>query len=171
MLAIRSAMKITYVERNGRRYAYTYVSARVPGRNPEQVEEGYRSMCRDTAFFARLAREDVALNGWELSCAGSASLATSAQTEDKGAVAVQNCESSIASALNEGLTIQKLAMTAVPADNPDASLSFAQDTSMTVSGLKLPRAEKGADADTDFLLKADTCARAADLALHIAGLA
>ena len=35
MLAIRSAMKITYVERNGRRYAYTYVSARVPGKkNP-----------------------------------------------------------------------------------------------------------------------------------------
>ena len=123
------------------------------------------------SFFARLSREDVALNGWELSCAGSATLATSAQTEDKGAVAVQNCESSIASALNEGLTIQKLAMTAVPADNPDASLSFALDTSMTVSGLKLPRAEKGADADTDFLLKADTCARTADLALHIAGLA
>uniref|UniRef100_UPI00320ABF77 recombination-associated protein RdgC n=1 Tax=uncultured Desulfovibrio sp. TaxID=167968 RepID=UPI00320ABF77 len=60
------------------------------------------------SFFARLSREDVALNGWELSCAGSATLATSAQTEDKGAVAVQNCESSIASALNEGLTIQKL---------------------------------------------------------------
>ena len=123
------------------------------------------------SFFARLSREDVALNGWELSCAGSATLATSAQTEDKGAVAVQNCESSIASALNEGLTIQKLAMTAVPADTPDVSLSFSLDTSMTVSGLKLPKAEKGADADTDFLLKADTCARTADLALHIAGLA
>lgn len=123
------------------------------------------------SFFARLSREDVALNGWELSCAGSATLATSTQTEDKGAVAVQNCESSIASALNEGLTIQKLAMTAVPADTPDVSLSFSLDTSMTVSGLKLPKAEKGADADTDFLLKADTCVRAADLALHIAGLA
>lgn len=85
-------------------------------------------------------------------------------------MAVQNCDSSIASALNEGLTIQKLAMTAVPTDPPDASLSFSLDTAMMISGLKLPKAEKGADADTDFLLKADTCARAADLALLMASL-
>ena len=69
------------------------------------------------------------------------------------------------------MTIQKLAMTVVPTDNPDASLSFSLDTSMMVSGLKLPRAEKGADADSDFLLKADTCARTTDLALLIDGLA
>lgn len=77
------------------------------------------------SFFARLTREDVTLNGWKLSCAGSATLATFTQAEDKGAVAVQNCESSIASALTEGLTIHTLAMTA-----------------MMVSGLKLTKAEK-----------------------------
>ena len=119
------------------------------------------------SFFARLSRENVSVNGWELSCAGSATLATSAQTEEKGAVAVQNFESSIASALDEGLTIQKLA---IHADNPDATLSFSLDTSLTVSGLKLPKAEKGADVDTDFLLKADVCVMAADLALAIGGL-
>ena len=41
MLAIRSAMKITYVERNGRRYAYTYVSARVPGRRNPVIRTTY----------------------------------------------------------------------------------------------------------------------------------
>ena len=86
-------------------------------------------------------------------------------------MAVQNCDSSIASALTEGLTIHTLAMTAMPADTPGASLSFSLDTAMMVSGLKLPKAEKGTDADSDFLLKANTCARAADLALLIAGLA
>lgn len=86
-------------------------------------------------------------------------------------MAVQNCESSIASALTEGLTIHTLAMTAMPADTPGASLSFSLDTAMMVSGLKLPKAEKGTDADSDFLLKADTCAQTADLALLIAGLA
>ena len=69
-------------------------------------------------------------------------------------MAVQNCESSIASALTEGLTIHTLAMTA-----------------MMVSGLKLTKAEKGTDADTDFLLKANSRAWADDLALFIGGLA
>ena len=117
------------------------------------------------SFFARLSRENVSVNGRELSCAGSATLATPLHVEGKMAVAVQNNENTIASALDEGLIIRKLAMIA------DASLEFSLDTSLTVSGLKLPKAEKGADADTDFLLKADVCVMVADLALAIAGLA
>ena len=117
------------------------------------------------SFFARLSRENVSVNGRELSCAGSATLATPLHVEGKMAVAVQNNENTIASALDEGLIIRKLAMIA------DASLEFSLDTSLTVSGLKLPRAEKGADMDTDFLLKADVCVMVADLALTIAGLA
>ena len=117
------------------------------------------------SFFARLSRENVSVNGRELSCAGSATLATPLHVEGKMAVAVQNNENTIASALDEGLIIQKLAMIA------DATLEFSLDTSLTVSGLKLPKAEKGADADTDFLLKADVCVMVADLALAIAGLA
>ena len=116
------------------------------------------------SFFARLSRENVSVNGRELSCAGSATLATPLHVEGKMAVAVQNNENTIASALDEGLTIQKLAMIA------DASLEFSLDTSLTISGLKLPKAEKGADADTDFLLKADVCVMVADLALAIAGV-
>ena len=116
------------------------------------------------SFFARLSRENVSVNGRELSCAGSATLATPLHVEGKMAVAVQNNENTIASALDEGLIIRKLAMIA------DATLEFSLDTSLTVSGLKLPRAEKGADADTDFLLKADVCVMVADLALAIAGL-
>ena len=117
------------------------------------------------SFFARLSRENVSVNGRELSCAGSATLATPLHVEGKMAVAVQNNENTIASALDEGLIIRKLAMIA------DATLEFSLDTSLTVSGLKLPRAEKGADADTDFLLKADVCVMVADLALAIAGVA
>ena len=117
------------------------------------------------SFFARLSRENVSVNGRELSCAGSATLATPLHVEGKMAVAVQNNENTIASALDEGLIIRKLAMIA------DATLEFSLDTSLTVSGLKLPKAEKGADADTDFLLKADVCVMVADLALAIAGLA
>ena len=117
------------------------------------------------SFFARLSRENVSVNGRELSCAGSATLATPLHVEGKMAVAVQNNENTIASALDEGLIIRKLAMIA------DASLEFSLDTSLTISGLKLPKAEKGADADTDFLLKADVCVMVADLALAIAGLA
>ena len=117
------------------------------------------------SFFARLSRENVSVNGRELSCAGSATLATPLHVEGKMTVAVQNNENTIASALDEGLIIRKLAMIA------DASLEFSLDTSLTISGLKLPKAEKGADADTDFLLKADVCVMVADLALAIAGLA
>lgn len=120
------------------------------------------------SFFARLSRENVSVNGWELSCAGSATLATPLHAEGKMAVAVQNNENTIASALDDGLSIQKLAMIA---DASDGTLEFSLDTSLTISGLKLPRAEKGADADTDFLLKADVCVMAADLALAIAGVA
>ena len=120
------------------------------------------------SFFARLSRENVSVNGRELSCAGSATLATPLHVEGKMTVAVQNNENTIASALDEGLIIQKLAMIA---EASDGTLEFSLDTSLTISGLKLPKAEKGADADTDFLLKADVCVMVADLALAIAGVA
>jgi len=121
-----------------------------------------------SAFFDSLCRKGEFLfegpnNSYHISSFGSASLGRSEQTEEKSLVAVQNNPSAIVSALDEGLTIQKLRLVATLADNPEYQLDFVLDTSLGVSGLRLPKAEKGADKDADFLLKTGMCWTAADL--------
>lgn len=94
---------------------------------------------------------------------GSASLAASEQAEEKSAVAVQNSLNAVAQALEEGMAIQKLHLVATSANEPDWQVDFTLDASLTVSGLRLPKAEKGAGEDATFLLNADICSQVADM--------
>jgi len=59
--------------------------------------------------------------------------------------------------------MQKLWLVATLADNPEYQLDFVLDTFLGVSGLRLLKAEKGADRDADFLLKTGMCWTVADL--------
>ena len=115
-------------------------------------------------IFAQICRKgSYQCNGFTLSPFGSASLATPGQAADKALVAVQNNLNAILSALDEGLSIQKLRIVASADANPDFSLDFTLDAGLAVSGLRLPKADKDADQDAEFLLKTDTCSSAADL--------
>lgn len=118
-----------------------------------------------SALFARLFHEELQCDDWALAFLGSASLASPAQGEDKAAVTVLNNPGAVGTALNEGLGIQKLLLSA---SRDDMQLCFNLDAALAVSGLKLPKAEKGADADADFLLKADVCATVAMLVEKLA---
>lgn len=93
---------------------------------------------------------------------GYASLIRAEQAEEKAAVAVQNSLNAVAQALKEGMTIQKLHLVVTSNADPDLQLKFTLDTGLTVSGLKLPKAEKGAEKDVTFLVNADACAAVAD---------
>lgn len=101
--------------------------------------------------------------GYTLHPMGSASLSASEQAEEKSAVAVQNSLNAVAQALEEGMTIQKLHLVATSASEPDWQVDFTLDASLAVSGLRLPKAEKGAGEDATFLLNADICSRVADM--------
>lgn len=117
-----------------------------------------------TELFAEICRnEQYECCGFVLSPFGSASLATPGQTEDKALVAVQNNINAVALALDEGLKIQKVRLMAASQTSPDFQLDFMLDSALAVSGLKLPKAEKGAEDDAEFLLKADACSSAADI--------
>lgn len=112
-----------------------------------------------TAIFAEICRnEQYECNGFVLSPFGSASLATSEQS-----VAVQNNLSAVASALDEGLTIQKLRLIATAQSNPELQLDFTLDTALAVSGLRLPKVDKDADDEAELLLKADVCFSVANI--------
>ncbi len=78
-------------------------------------------------------------------------------------MAVQNNINAVALALDEGLKIQKVRLMAASQASPDFQLDLMLDSALAVSGLKLPKAEKGAEEDAEFLLKADACSSAADI--------
>ena len=117
-----------------------------------------------TPLFARLVREDVDCGGWTLRYAGVASLA---QADAEAAVSVANTASALESALGEGLSIQRLRLTA---SRGEQELTFSLDTALAVSSPKLPKAEKGAatDDDASILLKADALSECARLVKALA---
>lgn len=94
---------------------------------------------------------------------GSASLAASEQAEEKSSVAVQNSLNAVAQALEENMAIQKLHLVATSARESDWQVNFTLDSSLAVSGLRLPKAEKDADEDATFLVNADICSQVADM--------
>ncbi len=93
---------------------------------------------------------------------GSASLAASEQAEEKAA-AVQNSLNAVAQALEEGMAIQKLHLVATSDADPDRQMEFTLDAGLAVSGLKLPKAERGAEEDATFFVNAIICTRVADM--------
>lgn len=122
-------------------------------------------------IFAEICREGQYKCGeYTLSPYGSASLATSGQEEDKSQVAVQNNLVAVASALGEGLKIQKVRLVATTEKEPDTLFDFTIDSSLAISGLKLPKAEKGAEIDAEFLLKTDICLKVASIVEKLASI-
>lgn len=121
-------------------------------------------------LFASILRgEGYPCEGYTLHPMGSASLSASEQAEEKAAVAVQNSLNAVAQALEESMAIQKLHLVATSDADPDRQLEFTLDAGLAVSGLKLPRAEKGAEEDATFLVNADVCAAVADMVERVAG--
>ena len=115
-------------------------------------------------LFATILRgEGYPCGDYTLHPMGSASLAASEQAEEKSTVAVQNSLNAVAQALEEGMVIQKLHLVATSDADPDRQLEFTLDAGLAVSGLKLPKAEKGTEEDATFLLNADICSRVADM--------
>ena len=114
-------------------------------------------------FAAILRGEGYPCGDYTLHPMGSASLAASEQAEEKSTVAVQNSLNAVAQALEEGMVIQKLHLVATSDADPDRQLEFTLDAGLAVSGLKLPKAEKGTEEDATFLLNADICSRVADM--------
>ena len=114
-------------------------------------------------FSTILRGEGYPCLGYTLHAMGSASLAASEQTEEKAAVAVQNSLNAVAQALDDGMAIQKLHLVATSASEPDWQMEFSLDAALAVSGLRLPKAEKGAEEDATFIINADVCSRVADM--------
>ena len=78
-------------------------------------------------------------------------------------MAVQNNMASVVNALDEGFSVQKLRLVGEADALPDMIFDFSLDTSLVVSGFKLPKVEKCIERDVYFLLKADTCVMVVDI--------
>ena len=113
-------------------------------------------------IFAKVFQESISVDGGtEVSANGySVTLATPEQQENKAHVVVVNNQSAVATALEEGLRITKMALLAVDGER-ETAFSLADD--LALSGLKLPKGAQGDDADATFLLKAEACAHAAHI--------
>ena len=123
------------------------------------------------AIFAEICRAGEFVCGdYTLTPFGSASLATSQQEEEKALIAVQNNLHAVASALDEGLKIQKLRIVATASDRPDLQFDFTLDAALSVSGLLLPKSEKGASQLDDYFLKSESCVRVATILEGLAAL-
>lgn len=122
-------------------------------------------------IFATILQEgQYQLGNYTLSPNGTASLASPDQAEEKSSVAVQNNATAASTALADGLAIKKIQLVATTDALPDTPIEFSLDTNLAMSGLKLPKPEKGADVDAVFLINADLCGLVAEMVGGIAAM-
>lgn len=117
-------------------------------------------------FSAIQNRNGINIAGISLQPMGSASLSSQPGEGEKTAIAVLNSPETVSDALGNGLEINKIGLTA-SADNGD-QLYFSLDANLAVSGLKLPKAERGAGDEATMLINADICARVGDIVQDLA---
>lgn len=96
--------------------------------------------------------------GFDLSPTGDASLVSAG--EDKSAIAAQNNAAAIEKGLTDGLAITKISM---EASRDEESLFFSLNEDLYVTGLRLPKPERGSDQEATFLINAEICATVADI--------
>lgn len=114
-------------------------------------------------FSAIQSAGGMQLAGVFLETRGTASLKSSPQNPEKTSIAVQNSQDAVSQALTSGMTISKMSFTARE-DGLDEEWNFTLNTDLAVTGLRLPKPEKGQDLDSIFLLNATRCSLTADLA-------
>ncbi len=122
-------------------------------------------------IFATILQEgQYQLGSFTLTPNGTASLTSPDQAEEKSSVAVQNNTTAASTALADGLAIKKIQLVATTDALPDTPLDFSLDTNLAVSGLKLPKPEKGAEEDAAFIINADLCGLVARMVGKLAGV-
>lgn len=113
--------------------------------------------------FSQIQKENgLRVGAWNLSPLGDAKLSSDAAAAEKSSVAVQNNPEAVSEALNKGLTINKMALVCEKSDS-ETAVNFYVDSSLRISRLALPKAEKGAEEETTFLINSETCAVVADI--------
>lgn len=117
-------------------------------------------------FSAIQAAGGLQLEGVFLETRGTANLKSAPQNPEKTSIAVQNSQDAVSQALTNGMTISKMSFSARE-DGAEEEWNFTLNTDLVVSGLKLPKPEKGQDIDATFLLAANRCSITADLAEHL----
>lgn len=100
--------------------------------------------------------------GYKTQPMGSASLAR-LDAEEKSAVAVLNSPEAVAQALADGLSIRKLALVASKSDDEAGQIFFSVDSALTISALRLPKADREDDEETTFIINAEICAAVVDI--------
>lgn len=109
----------------------------------------------------------LTINAWELQPMGSASLRSTAADAQSSSVAVQNNSEAVSEALDKGLTIKRIAIVASKRDNVEYQIYFTLNDDLVISGLRLPKPEKGAGDEATFLINASICADCADISQEI----
>ena len=82
-------------------------------------------------------------------------MGTPASVEEPSKASIVNSQAAIETALGEGMEIVRMSLAASEEEQ------FSLSADLTVTGMKLPKGEKGDEPDAVFLLKADICARVA----------
>lgn len=101
-----------------------------------------------------------------LEAIGTASLKSSPQNTERQSIAVQNSQDAVAQALTNGLAIDRMSF-AAREDGTEEEWKFTLNTDLAVSGLRLPKPEKGAEMSATFLINATRCAKTADVVVAL----
>lgn len=119
--------------------------------------------------FAMLQKNNgLESGGWFLQPMGSASLKTMENSAEASAIAVQNNLDAVSDALGHGLSINKISLVATDRNNEEKQLYFGLSDILTVTNLRLPKAEKDAEEDATFLINANICSDTADIVKSLA---
>lgn len=113
-------------------------------------------------FASIQAAGGVEADGFFLEPVGSASLASSPQSEEKSSIAVRNSPETVSDAVSQGMDIKKITLVARE-NGTENEYVFTVGDDLVVRNLRMPRMRDAEDTEGLFLLHAEICSQIADL--------
>lgn len=113
-------------------------------------------------FAAIQAAGGIEAEGFFLEPVGSASLASSPQSEEKSSIAVRNSPETVSDAVSQGMDIKKLTLLARE-NGTENEYTFTVGDDLVVRGLRLPKMEDAEGEEGLFLIHAEIVSQIADL--------
>lgn len=113
-------------------------------------------------FASIQAAGGIEAEGFFLEPAGSASLASSPQSEEKSSIVARNSSETVSDAVSQGMDIKRIALVARE-NGTENEYCFTVGDDLVVRGLRIPKLEDVEGEDGLFLIHAEICSQIADL--------
>lgn len=111
------------------------------------------------AIFGTIQRKNgIAVSGYSVQPMGTANLHTQDASAESSSISVRNNPEAVNEALNQGFTINRIALVATDKNNEENQINFTLDALLQLNTLRFPKPDREDGEDGTFLINAQICA-------------